>query len=313
MSIPVAVWLRYPLMPFPDEALLARVRGALPDAELIVCDDEAAFRAALPRAQVAATWAFDKAWLASAPSLRWIATPSAGHEWMLGEPYEGVAVTYGGFHGKAMSETAVGCMLAFTRGIFESLRRMPSEAWPRDEVAATMRPVAGRRAVILGFGRIGKWVGRRLKTFGMAVTGVNRANLERPDYFTDGDHVVTMAGLDDAMKTAEHLFVVLPGTTGTDRLVDARRLALLPRGAYVYNIGRGNAIDETALAAALDGGHLAGAALDVFAHEPLAEDSPLRRCRNAILMPHTSGFGPDYLPAFFDEFIEHWRQRFGGA
>jgi phosphoglycerate dehydrogenase-like enzyme len=83
--------------------------------------------------------------------------------------------------------------------------------------------------------------------------------------------------------------------------MDARRLALLRPDAYIYNVGRGNAIDVPALAAALRGGNLRGAGLDVFPEEPLPEDSPLRGCPGAMRLPHVSAFAPNYLDLYLDE------------
>ena len=101
----------------------------------------------------------------------------------------------------------------------------------------------------------------------------------------------------------------LPGTEGTDRLIDRRRLALLPPTATLCNVGRGNALDEEALVAALRGNRLAGASLDVFREEPLPLPSPLRTCPNLWLMPHASAIAPDYLDLFVAELGERWQAR----
>ena len=81
----------------------------------------------------------------------------------------------------------------------------------------------------------------------------------------------------------------LPSVSDTVNILDAARMALLPEGAYVVNVGRGTAIDQDALIAALDSGHLAGAALDVVVPEPLPADHPLRKAKNLLLTPHVAG------------------------
>ena len=106
------------------------------------------------------------------------------------------------------------------------------------------------------------------------------------------------------LPRADHLVAFLPSGPGTDRLLDARRLALLPPGAFLYNFGRGNAIDEDALAEALRAGRLGGAVLDVFRTEPLPADSPLRSAPRCHLYPHASAFAPDYLDLCFEELAE---------
>ena len=93
----------------------------------------------------------------------------------------------------------------------------------------------------------------------------------------------------------------LPSGPETDRLLDARRLALLRPTAFLCNFGRGNLVDEDALCAALRAGRLAGAVLDVFREEPLPADSPLRAAPNLWLLPHASAFSPDYVDLYFEE------------
>ena len=96
----------------------------------------------------------------------------------------------------------------------------------------------------------------------------------------------------------------LPASPDTDGILDARRLELLPAHAGIYNVGRGNAIDERALAAWLAARPLAAACLDVFREEPLAADSPLRALPNCLILPHLSAIAPDFLDLFVEELIE---------
>ena len=116
--------------------------------------------------------------------------------------------------------------------------------------------------------------------------------------------------LDALLPTADHLILALPATPETDGLVDAARLARLPLRAAVYNVGRGNVLDESALARALVRGRLRAACLDVFRQEPLPANSPLRTAPNILLMPHASAIAPEYLDLFLDEFIPLFRARY---
>lgn len=213
-------------------------------------------------------------------------------------------MTFGSFHGENMAETAVGLVLAFCRGIKASLDRQAGEAWAREEITRTMRPLRGGTAVIVGFGNIGKWVGLLLKPFGVRVIGVNRTSVHRPEWMGAEDTVVPLSRLDAVLPEADHLLVVLPGEKSSEKVIDEKRLALLPDTSFVYNIGRGNAIDEQALAKALHEGTIAGAGLDVYEKEPLPADSPIRSCPNVILMPHVSAFGPNYLDLYLREFVQ---------
>lgn len=279
-----------------------RMRLEAPDFAWVRVERKADFLRELPGARAALVWAFPREWSAAAAGLELLATPAAGRDWVDIAPREGLRLSFGSFHGALMSETVLGLMLAFNRGIKDCLDRR-SEAWPREEVGRAMRLLRGSHAVIVGFGNIGKWIGRALVPLGVRVTGVNRRNLERPDYFGPRDRVIAMEGLDGVLPEADHLIVVLPGGDGSDGVIGARRLALLPGRACLYNVGRGNAVDMDALAAALEAGALRGAGLDVFPTEPLPEDAPIRRRPNAILMPHVSAFGPEYMDLFLDEFL----------
>ncbi len=306
----IAVFLKHKLIPLPEHhsALLERVRAAMPNIEWLLCDSEEEFLAALPQCDAAVTWYFKPEWSAVARNLRLLATPAAGREFMETGPKPGFAVWHGRFHGELMAETVAGMMLTFVRGIKETLARQDFELWPRETLTKSMRTLRGSRVVIVGFGAIGKWIGRLVKAFGAHITGVNRSDMAVPDYFSDGDAVEPLEKLDELLPLADHLVLVVPGGQETDSLIDARRLGLLSDGAYIYNVGRGNCLDADALASELSSGRLAGAGLDVYSREPLPEESPLRSAPNIILMPHVSAMAPNYLDLFFRDFLEDLRR-----
>lgn len=289
-------------LPGVEERHIERMRREAPGCEWVRVEHRADFLRELPGARLALVWAFPREWSDKAGKLELLATPAAGRDWIHIAPREGLRVSFGTFHGALMSETVLGMMLAFGRGIKDCLDRK-GEAWPRDEVGQAMRLIRGTHAVIVGFGNIGRWIGGALVPLGVRVTGVNRSNLERPGFFGPRDRVVPMSRLDAELPEADHLILVLPGGPDSDRVIDGRRLALLPGRARLYNVGRGNAVDMDALVRALEAGELAGAGLDVFPEEPLPEDAPIRRCRNTILLPHVSAFGPEYMDLFLDEFL----------
>ena len=108
------------------------------------------------------------------------------------------------------------------------------------------------------------------------------------------DELFAMKALDEALGHADHVCLTVPLTRATHHLMDARRLACLRAGAYLYNVSRGAVIDEAALVDALRAGRLAGAGLDVFEEEPLPETSPLWDLDNVILTPQVAGVTPLY-------------------
>lgn len=298
-----AVFLQHEYLPCFADRHMEFLRREAPQVEWVNCLTLDEFRRELADSGMAVCWSFALGAVDAAPKLVRVATPAAGREFIRLTPRPGLEVIHGTFHGEFMGETVVGLMLAFARGIKDSLDRR-AEPWPRVPVTLAMRPLRGSRAVIVGFGHIGKWIGRLVKPFGVRLVGVNRSDLSRPDYFDGDDAVCAVSELDRHLSEADHLILALPFSADTDMLLDARRLALLPPRAYVYNVGRGNAVDEPALIAALKAGRLAGAGLDVYAKEPLEASSPIRDCPNVILMPHVSAMSVNYLDVFFRELVK---------
>ena len=272
--------------------------------EVRLCRSEEEFLALLPKARAVFVWDFRQEWFARAPLLAHLCTPAAGHDY-LGAlvPPPGVTVHYGSFHGAIMAETALGAVLSCAHGLLPFAGAMTSggEAWPYDRVVAGARRVFGSTIVVLGFGAIGRRFGEMAKRLGAKVVGVRRH--PAPDAEA-ADSVVGADRLDEVLPSADHLVCILPSDTGTTGILDARRIALLKPTAFVYNFGRGNAIDEDALAAALAARRVAGAVLDVFREEPLSPGSPLRSAPNAFLYPHSSAFSPDYLDLYFEKVAE---------
>ena len=138
-----------------------------------------------------------------------------------------------------------------------------------------------RRVTVLGMGELGRAVAAMLRGVGFCVTGWSGSG--RP---VEGVEVFGGADLDIALARADILVTLLPDTAQTRELMDARRLATLPRGAWLINPGRGTVIDDSALLSALDRGHLARAVLDVFRTEPLPAEHPFWSHPRVIVTPH---------------------------
>lgn len=145
----------------------------------------------------------------------------------------------------------------------------------------------GKNVVVVGCGSVGTECARRFSAMGCHVTGVDIA--PRLDEAFDG--MLPLERLDEALTGAEVLVLTVPLTEATEKLIDERRLGLLPRNAVVVNISRGRVLDETALCEMLKDGRIAGAVLDVFETEPLPPSSPLWDAPNTVLTPHNSFVG----------------------
>ncbi|MEU0643640.1 phosphoglycerate dehydrogenase [Streptomyces umbrinus] len=182
-----------------------------------------------------------------------------------------------GSNSRAVAEFTFGLILDATRRITASHQRVAHGEWPK-----LFGPeLAGRTLAVVGFGRIGRLLTNYALAFGMTV-------LAHDPYVDDADIRAldaTPAPLDDCLVRADVVSLHLPATSGAGPLLDRRRLAAMKPGALLVNAARGGLVDEEALAAFLVEGHLGGAALDAFAHEPLG-DSPLRTAPNVLLTSH---------------------------
>ena len=127
------------------------------------------------------------------------------------------------------------------------------------------------------------------------------------------DFLGGMEALDMLLEQSNHVCLALPATAETSRLMNLPRLQKMQQGAYLYNVGRGSAIDEQAIVQVLQDGHLGGAGLDVFEQEPLSADSPLWKLPNVWITPHVSGVTPHYYKRFADLFIADLHRFHAGA
>ncbi len=281
---------------------------ALPDNRFIYCESREQFLEALPQAEAASSWRFKPEWFERASRLRLLVSPAAGRESFPAEAPAGVRMEFSSFHGKIMAETVLGMMLSHARRLLQAARLQAELPWPRRELEPGQRLFRGSRVTVLGFGHIGVQVGRLAKALGAGISGLRRHPGSEPDYFRAGDRLLPAERLDEFLPGTDHLVVCLPATAETSGILDARRLELLPEEAGIYNVGRGSALDEQALAELLRRRPLCEAYLDVFREEPLPADSPLRPLPNCLILPHLSANAPEYMDLFVEELIELLRR-----
>ena len=186
-------------------------------------------------------------------------------------------------YGVTIAEHVVMVLLMLLRRMPEYEEVVRSRGWSNQ---LSIRSIRDNTFTILGTGDIGVNVADRLRGMGAArITGLSRSGRAREGF----DEVLPISRLDEALPQARNLIMALPGTAETYHILNRARIALLPRGAYVVNVGRGAAVEQEPLAEALNAGRLGGAALDVMDPEPLPGDHPLWTARNIILTPHVSG------------------------
>lgn len=303
------IWLEWPERCFrANDGDLKFFRSLVPKGSRVVrAKSERAFLKALPSATHAVVWHFRKEWYPRAPKLRVLATPAAGRElvaWR--DAPAGVKVHFGAFHGPIIAETVLGFLLAWTRGFF-----WKGPMWPRAALAEHCGDLEGTTAVIAGFGRIGRAIAARLESFGVECVGITRHGIFTLADFRKGRSTAEKIP-SPLLRRADWFILALPSDTGTDDFLNARLIRRLPKKCVVVNVGRGNAVDETALLAAIKEGRLAGAYLDVFKHEPTAlnpkigpRGKGLAAARsvpwNLVRMPHACAFSSRYMKECFKE------------
>jgi phosphoglycerate dehydrogenase-like enzyme len=214
-------------------------------------------------------------------------------------------LTNSGVHGTKAAEFAIMAILMLSNGMPGLAAAQRAHHW-RKYYAPVL---SGRPLVVIGLGSIGSAVAREAAHFGMKVVGVRSRAAPDPSC----ERVVTAAELDAALADAEFVVVACPLTSATRDLLDRRRLALLPKGAGIVNVGRGAVVDEAAMCDLLEAGHLSGAVVDVFADEPIPASHRLWETPNLVITPHVSADDPlTYNPASLDIFFDNLRAEYEG-
>ncbi|PYE19902.1 phosphoglycerate dehydrogenase-like enzyme [Williamsia limnetica] len=221
----------------------------------------------------------------NAQALKWVHVCAAGVDAMMFDELRASSITVTNAHGVfdgPIAEFVLGSIIAQDKQFHLSKKYQQVKHWERRDTIRT----AGRSALVIGTGGIGRAVARLLKGAGLEVTGAGRtARAEDPDFGTvlRTDELATYAGEFDNIVT------IAPLTEQTARMIDAEVLAAMKPSAHLINVGRGQLIDEPALIAALREGQIGAASLDVFETEPLPADSPLWDMENVHISAHMSG------------------------
>ena len=235
--------------------------------------------------------------------MRWLHTFSAGvdHPVFKGLLARGVRVTTSsGASARSVAQMAILLMLAQARGLPSHVVAQRERRW----APAQGEDLEGKVVAVVGLGPIGVEVARLAQALGMRVIGMRR----RPV----GDEPCEtwpMARLAELLAVADYVVLALPLTPETHHLVDAAAIARMRAGAQLVNVGRGELVDEAALAAALRDGRIAGAALDVFEAEPLPEASPLWELPNVLVTPHVAAATPathHHAAELFVQNLKRW-------
>ena len=243
-----------------------------------------------------------------APKLRWVQASSSGvGEWIrrLGLLDAPVQVTNAaGVHAAPLAEFVLFAMLYFAKRMPLVQSDRAARRWER--FAGSL--VRGRTLGIIGLGRVGREIARAAAAVGVRVVGLRRSGVALPEV----THTYGPDGLHALLSESDYVVLIAPYTPETDSLLDAAAIASMKPGAVLINIARGSLVDEGALVAALTEGRLAGAALDVFRHEPLPADSPFWALPNVLITPHSMSTAIGENELLVDLFCDNLRRYLDG-
>jgi phosphoglycerate dehydrogenase-like enzyme len=260
--------------------------------------------------------------LAQAPRLRWVQLHSAGANHLLDTLLWGsdlIITTVSGIHAPTVAEYVLMMMLALAHRLPRIMHYQARAEWPAGRWAKFVpQELRGATLGVIGYGSIGREIGRLAHAFGMRVLGVRRggreetAGYELPELtglpHVEPDWVYTPDQLTQMLPECDYVALTVPYTSATHHLIDQAALRAMKPTAVLVNVARGPVVDEAALIHALRERWIAGAALDVFEQEPLPDDSPLWKMDNVVLSPHVAGFTSHYDDRATTLFAENLRR-----
>ncbi|MFF1299416.1 MULTISPECIES: D-2-hydroxyacid dehydrogenase [unclassified Streptomyces] len=273
--------------------------GSLTGRARVEHTDASALAERLPYADVLLVWDFTShavraAWPGEGPRPRWVHTASAGVDHLMCPELaasDTVVTNARGVFDQPIAEYVAALVLAMAKDLPRTLDFQRAGVWRHRE----SRRVAGTRAVIVGSGPIGRTIARTLKALEITTAVVGRT--PRTGIHGPGD-------LDRLIARADWVIAAAPLTEQTDGMFDSRRFGVMQPSARFVNVGRGRLVVEEDLADALRKRWIAGAALDVFEHEPLGPDSPLWQVPDLIVSPHMSGDTIGWREELGSQFLE---------
>ncbi len=245
-----------------------------------------------------------------APRLKWIQVLSAGVDFflnaeMLASPV--ILTNVSGIHATAISEFVLARMLMFAKQASWSFQLQREKRWERFTISVLRSKTVG----VVGLGNIGREVARLSQAFGMQVLATRRSakQVGRARYV---DMLLPSAQLPRLLAESDFVVITAAFTNETNKLIGEKELRMMKPTAYLINIARGGLVDEEALIRALEEHWIAGAALDVFATEPLPAESRLWDLPDLIFSPHSSGGMEDYNQRATDLFCDNLRRYVDG-
>jgi glyoxylate/hydroxypyruvate reductase len=241
-----------------------------------------------------------------AHNLKWIQCTSAGIGQFVrsrgyAEKTSWIFTTASGVHIRPLAEFVIMSMLLFVKDFFLIQEQQTARVWNQ----FTANELSDYTLGIVGLGKIGREIARIAKTFDVRVVGTRR---NPTGALTNVDELYPSSELPSVLRQSNFLCLTTPHTDETTNMIGEKELALLPENAVLINISRGAVVDESALIHALQSGHLRGASLDVYSHEPLPPDSPLWSMPRVIVSPHSASNSVNENRRIVELFVENLKR-----
>lgn len=285
--------------PFAD-LLADNIHERFPKMELVTCADKSELEQCVNDVEILFCMRPPKDTLARASNIKWIMTIGAGVDTVLPNPglrEECIITNARGIHSRQISEFVLGMILALAIRLPEHIRNQAEAAWR----LSSRMIVADKTVAVIGLGTIGKEIANKASAIGMRVIGTKK----NPEPVPNVEKVYAAEDLHQALGEADFVVLIAALTPETAAMIGRKELEAMKPDAYLINVARGAMVIEEDLIEALQNQTIAGAALDVFATEPLPPESPLWKLENVIITPHIAGVRPDYLAAASQLFCDN--------
>jgi len=294
----------------PSASWLKLLGNLGPDINVIVSNEAAKVHEFAPQADVIVNGSHNPRLLSAAlpAALRaqwvhslWTGVDSVLSPEVLASP---LPLTNGrGVFRRPLAEWSIGAMLYFAYNMRRMIRQQQAGVWE----AFTTEEIQAKTLGIVGYGGIGSLAAELARPFGMRIVALRR----RPELFQEDsvvDESFPPAKLNQMLAASDYVLLAMPLTGETRGMIGAAQIAAMKPTGVLINVGRGAVVDEQALVAALEGGKIRGAALDVFAVEPLPAGHPFYRMENVLLSPHTADHVQDFVHLAVECFLENLRR-----
>jgi phosphoglycerate dehydrogenase-like enzyme len=289
-----------------------RLRKEFPQLEVVHRSSYDDLEDDLRDAEIVIAWSLRPEQFKIASKLRWIHSPAAAvHQLIFPELVNSdvILTNSSQVHGPVVAEHVIALLFALAKKLPDAVRFPGKHIWGQESMwrgRPRPRELAGATVGLVGLGSIGREVARRASALGMRIIAV-REHPEKgsPEHV---EQVFPSSEIDVLLSQSDYVILAAPLTPATRSLMNASRFAIMKPDACLINVSRGVLVDEVALAQTLREKKIGGAALDVFAEEPLPADSPLWDLENLLITPHTAALTEKLWERHYKLFAENLRR-----